>query len=50
MRERPQTELSPYWSWIVFNYGDQVLEAFGSLEFAAAGTVPLHLIMKTMSG
>lgn len=49
MRERRQTNLSPYWKWIVFNYGDQVLEAFGSLEFAAAGAVPLHLILKTIT-
>eukprot|EP01117_Protostelium_nocturnum_P014261 TRINITY_DN5419_c0_g1_i4.p1 TRINITY_DN5419_c0_g1~~TRINITY_DN5419_c0_g1_i4.p1 ORF type:complete len:865 (+),score=266.24 TRINITY_DN5419_c0_g1_i4:186-2780(+) len=45
MRGRRQTNLSLYWKWIVFNYSEQILDAFGSLEFASAGSVPLHLIL-----
>ncbi|KAL0488583.1 RVT reverse transcriptase-like protein [Acrasis kona] len=50
MRQSVQTNLSTYWKWIVFNYSDQVLSTFGSLEFASAGSIPINLILSTKRG
>ncbi|KAL0491356.1 hypothetical protein AKO1_009902 [Acrasis kona] len=50
MRQSGQSNLSTYWKWIVFNYSDQVLSTFGSLEFASAGSIPINLILSTKRG
>ncbi|KAL0487230.1 RT86 [Acrasis kona] len=50
MRQSRQSNLSTYWKWIVFNYSDQVLSTFGSLEFASAGSIPINLILSTKKG
>ncbi len=39
-----QTTLSPYWRWILYLYGPQILAAFGSFRFLFTELVPLQLI------
>jgi hypothetical protein len=39
-----QTGLSPYWRWVLYLYGPQILESFGTFRFLFSELVPLQLI------
>jgi hypothetical protein len=39
-----QKELSPYWRWILYIYGPQVLEHLGTFRFLITELVPLQLV------
>jgi hypothetical protein len=40
-----QKTLSAYWRWILYIYGPQILEAFGTFRFLFSELVPLNLIL-----
>jgi hypothetical protein len=39
-----QTGLSPYWRWVLYSYGPQILQRFGTFRFLITELVPLQLI------
>ena len=39
-----QSELAPYWRWILCTYGPQILRRFGTFRFLITELVPLQLI------
>jgi hypothetical protein len=39
-----QKDLSAYWRWILYTYGPQILEQFGTFRFLITELVPLQLI------
>ncbi len=39
-----QQGLAPYWRWILYTYGPQVLEEFGTFRFLIPELVPMQLI------
>jgi len=39
-----QTGLSPYWRWVLYIYGPQILDDLGSFRFLITELVPLQLI------
>jgi hypothetical protein len=41
-----QTSLRPYWRWILYIYGPQIIERFGSFRFLITELVPLQLILQ----
>jgi hypothetical protein len=41
-----QTKLRPYWRWILYIYGPQIIESFGSFRFLITELVPLQLILQ----
>jgi hypothetical protein len=43
---RYQPSLSPYWRWIVYIYGPQILDSLGTFRFLITELVPLQLIVK----
>jgi hypothetical protein len=38
-----QKDLSPYWRWVLYIYGPQILEALGTFRFLISELVPLQL-------
>jgi hypothetical protein len=40
-----QKTLSAYWRWILYIYGPQILDAFGTFRFLFSELVPLNLIL-----
>ena len=43
---REQESLSPYWRWILYIYGPQILDSLGTFRFLITELVPLQLIVK----
>ncbi|GCE28983.1 hypothetical protein KDA_44670 [Dictyobacter alpinus] len=43
---RGQRTLGPYWRWIVYIYGPQILEHLGTFRFLNTELVPLHIILQ----
>lgn len=41
-----QTTLGPYWRWILYIYGPQILEHLGSFRFLSTELVPLQIILQ----
>ncbi len=41
-----QTTLSPYWRWILYIYGPQILERLGTFRFLSTELVPLQIILQ----
>ena len=41
--------LSPYWRWIVYSYGLQILDTFGTFRFLITELVPVQLILQKRS-
>jgi hypothetical protein len=41
-----QTDLSPYWRWVLAIYGPEILERLGSFRFLITELVPLQLISR----
>lgn len=39
-----QTTLSPYWRWVLYIYGPQILESFGTFRFLFSELVPLQIL------
>jgi hypothetical protein len=39
-----QKTLSPYWRWVLYLYGPQIRDAFGTFRFLFSELVPLQLI------
>jgi hypothetical protein len=39
-----QTSLSPYWRWVLYIYGPQLLREFGTFRFLFSELVPLQLV------
>jgi hypothetical protein len=39
-----QTDLSAYWKWVLYTYGPQILQRFGTFRFLITELVPLQLI------
>jgi hypothetical protein len=44
---RQQPGLSPYWQWVLYTYGPQLLEELGTFRFLLTELVPLQLILET---
>lgn len=44
MRQSRQVSLGEYYQWLLCNYGDQLLDAVGTLEFTDPDLVPNALI------
>lgn len=44
-----QKTLSPYWRWVLYIYGLQVLESFGSFRFLFSELVPLQILTSRQS-
>lgn len=44
-----QKTLSPYWRWILYIYGPQILESFGSFRFLFSELVPLQILTSRQS-
>ncbi|HEU0026391.1 MAG TPA: reverse transcriptase domain-containing protein [Ktedonobacterales bacterium] len=45
-----QRTLSTYWRWILYIYGPQILDAFGTFRFLFSELVPLRLITERQLG
>jgi hypothetical protein len=45
-----QKTLSPYWRWVLYLYGPQIREAFGTFRFLLSELVPLQLITERQIG
>jgi hypothetical protein len=45
-----QKTLSPYWRWVLYLYGPQIREAFGTFRFLFSELVPLQLITERQFG
>jgi hypothetical protein len=45
-----QKTLSPYWRWVLYLYGPQIREAFGTFRFLFSELVPLQLITERQVG
>jgi hypothetical protein len=43
---RGQTNLGPYWRWVIYTYGPSLLEALGTFRFLLTELVPLQLILE----
>jgi hypothetical protein len=39
-----QKDLSPYWRWVLYIYGPQILEQLGTFRFLITELVPLQLV------
>ncbi|MCB1628002.1 MAG: hypothetical protein KDI48_09735 [Xanthomonadales bacterium] len=50
MLGKQQTELSPYWRWVVTVYGPEILAHFGTFRFLIPELVPLDLIRQRRVG
>lgn len=46
MSGKQQNQLGKYWLWILYTYGPQILERFGSFRFLVTELVPLQLILE----
>jgi reverse transcriptase-like protein len=44
-----QKTLSPYWRWILYIYGPQILESFGTFRFLFSELVPLQILTSRQS-
>ena len=42
-----QKDLSPYWRWVLYIYGPQILDALGTFRFLISELVPLQLTTRT---
>src|SRR5262249_3180094 len=45
-----QKPLSPYWRWVLYIYGPQMLESFGTFRFLFSELVPLQILTSRQSG
>lgn len=45
-----QKDLSPYWRWVLYTYGPQILQRFGTFRFLITELVPLQLISQQRVG
>jgi hypothetical protein len=45
-----QKDLSPYWRWVLYTYGPQILQRFGTFRFLITELVPLQLISQQRIG
>ena len=43
-----QQDLSAYWRWILYTYGPQILQRFGTFRFLITELVPLQLISRQL--
>ncbi|GER91317.1 hypothetical protein KDW_54790 [Dictyobacter vulcani] len=43
---RSQHTLGPYWRWIVYIYGPQIIDHLGTFRFLNTELVPLHIILQ----
>lgn len=50
MANRQQRSLSLYWRWVLYTYGPQIREHFGSFRFLLTELVPLHIIVERRFG
>ena len=41
-----QHDLGAYWRWILYTYGPQIVDRFGSFRFLITELVPLQLILQ----
>jgi hypothetical protein len=41
-----QQDLAPYWRWVLYVYGPQILQQFGTFRFLITELVPLQLISR----
>ncbi|KAB8140047.1 hypothetical protein F8S13_25570 [Chloroflexia bacterium SDU3-3] len=41
-----QDGLSAYWRWVLYTYGPQILDSFGTFRFLETALVPQHLILQ----
>lgn len=41
-----QSDLAPYWRWILYIYGQQILDIFGTFRFLITELVPMQLIVE----
>ncbi len=46
MSGKPQHDLGTYWRWILYTYGPQIVDRFGSFRFLTTELVPLQLILQ----
>ena len=46
---REQKGLSPYWRWLLYTYGHELLDSFGTFRFLLTELVPLEVIFKSLS-
>ena len=44
-----QKTLSPYWRWVLYLYGPQILESFGTFRFLFSELVPLQILTSRQS-
>jgi hypothetical protein len=44
-----QKTLSPYWRWVLYIYGPQILESFGTFRFLFSELVPLQILTSRQS-
>src|SRR5262249_36728469 len=42
-----QQGVSPYWRWVLYTYGPQILERLGTLRFLFTELVPVQLITQS---
>lgn len=47
MSGKQQKTLSPYWRWVLYTYGPQIIETLGSFRFLITELVPLQLIVQS---
>jgi len=45
-----QHDLSTYWHWVLYSYGPQILERFGTFRFLETALVPQQLIVERQLG
>lgn len=46
---KTQQGLSPYWRWVLYTYGPQLLESFGTFRFLMAELVPLQVVYQSIA-
>lgn len=47
---KEQKGLSTYWRWLLYTYGHQLLDSFGTFRFLLTELVPLQVIFKSLAG
>jgi len=50
MSGKAQKDLGAYWRWVLYTYGPQIIEQFGSFRFLITELVPLQLILQGRTG
>lgn len=46
---KTQQGLSPYWRWVLYTYGPQLLESFGTFRFLMTELVPLQVVYQSIA-